>query len=258
MLPADEVTKRVKRLHAIIEACSPKTGADWKKFELELCTIWRRWDSTGALTVIISWIAAGSLQQQIAGVRDPDVAEPLWDGASWEMSVKHADGASLCRWLQKDPFTGRKTEFVLERVVCDCLDHERPCWVLLERAPDVPDFPNFSGKYKSFDIEACPKGYIRAETADSGRIFEPVTPESCRISMSMTVQIPAVIRWALTDSLLCWAANAGSRSSTKSWNNIIDKWGSVGYDQRTLDEASFYGPVNDRIKEFTNSRTTRM
>merc|ERR1711976_388011 len=100
------------------------------------------------------------------------------------MHSQHAEGSSLVRWLQKDPFSGRKTEVVVERVMCDCLDRkQQPCWVVLEKSPDIKNFEQFSGKWESFDIAPCPKGHLRAIIEDSGRVFEPISQDACRISM---------------------------------------------------------------------------
>merc|ERR1712176_545331 len=102
---------------------------------------------------------------------------------------------------------------------------------------DVADFETFSGRWESFDITACPKGFLRAITADSGRVIEPITPDSCRVSMSLVLQLPSFIRWAVTDSLLCWAVNMASKSTMKSWDTIVDKWDSSGWNERIRDNA---------------------
>merc|ERR1712216_961786 len=198
----------------------------------------------------MSWVAPGSLEQQVAAVRDAHVAEPLWDGACWDMRTQHAGGASLCRWLQKDPFSGRRTEVIVERILCDNLDSDKPCWVLLEKSPDVLDWEKFSGQWDSFDIEACPKGHMRAVMEEGGRVIEPLTSQQCRVSMAIKLQLPAVIRWIITDSLLCFAVNMGAKSTMKSWDNIVDNWDSSEYPNVFQEQAHFYGALKERVEAF--------
>merc|ERR1719188_440830 len=109
----------------------------------------------------------GSILQLLASIRDPHVAEPFWDGASWETRTQHAGNVTLSRWLQKNPINGKRQEVILERVLCDCLDEELPCWVLSERSPDIEGLQEFAGAYGPFRIPAVPKGYDRTRMAES-------------------------------------------------------------------------------------------
>lgn len=245
-----DVIKRAKRVRSVLQNTSTD-GPGWKRFDMELCAFWRRWDpETQALNMVLSWEAEGSLLQQIAVIRDAEVAEPLWNGACWQMWAQHAMGASLVGWLQKDPFTGKKTEVIVERVLCDCLDEALSCWVLLERSPDIDGWEDFLGSWGPFDIPAKPKGFCRSVVAPSGRIIEPISPNSARITMALSLELPAIVRWAVTDRVLTLAIRLGSKGNMKSWKNIINSWNSSGYNERMREQAAFYEPIEQRFKKY--------
>lgn len=243
--------ERVACVRRVLEACSPPSTAEWKHLDLEACRFWRRWDAEGkTLHAVSAWEAVGSLEQQIASMRDADVAEELWDGACWDMTCQQGDGATLVRWLQKEPLTGNKVEVILERTLCDCLDGDRPCWVLVERTPQIPDFENFSGRWGAFTIPAKPAGYTRPVTPECGRILEPIGPDRVRVTMAFTVQFPAVIWWLLSDRILTLGVSFASTSAMKSWEKIIGGWAKSGYPKRIQRDSDFYGPLEDRIAAF--------
>eukprot|EP00441_Pelagodinium_beii_P032730 CAMPEP_0197627826 /NCGR_PEP_ID=MMETSP1338-20131121/6332_1 /TAXON_ID=43686 ORGANISM="Pelagodinium beii, Strain RCC1491" /NCGR_SAMPLE_ID=MMETSP1338 /ASSEMBLY_ACC=CAM_ASM_000754 /LENGTH=363 /DNA_ID=CAMNT_0043198653 /DNA_START=49 /DNA_END=1140 /DNA_ORIENTATION=+ len=257
----DKLPCRVERVHRVLEACMPPSSPEWKRFDLESVEggcFWRCWDArTGNLKTIISWVAPGSLEKVIAYYRDAAEAEPLWQGECWGMRCQHADGISFQRWLQKEYFTARTTEVLVERCLCDCLDHSRPCWVLLERSPDVPNLSDFAGTCGNFEISPCPGGAYRTVMEESGRVLEPLTPDTVRTTMALSVHVPGLMRWALTDSLLHWGFEKGTKSSTKSWMHIIDNWDSSGYPRRIQDSKDFYEPVHDRISSLWKSSLIR-
>mmetsp|Transcript_103970 Transcript_103970/g.289710 ORF Transcript_103970/g.289710 Transcript_103970/m.289710 type:complete len:386 (+) Transcript_103970:119-1276(+) len=244
-----ELRERAARIRRVLQSCAPPEGGGWKRFDLETCTLWRCWDTaSGELKLIMSWEIQGSLLQQISSIRDADVAEPFWDGACWDMTAQHRGGASLVRWLQKDLFSGKKQEILLERVLCDCLDDELPCWVLSERSPDVERLQDLSGKYGLFDVPAAAPGYARQVMLESGRIIEPRGADRTRTSMALTAKVPAALRWLATDSLLTFGVKLGAKNTQKSWLRLVDQWDSSGYVQRIQEDSAFYGPVCERIR----------
>jgi hypothetical protein len=252
----DEHVSRVRDTFVELFSKDSEEGRNgWKKFELELCTLRRRWDpKTQALNIIMSWEAEGSILQQLAVIHDAEIAEPLWNGACWDISAQHHEGRSLVRWLQKDPFSGRKTEVIVERVLCDCLDEEdNPCWVLLERSPQVPDWDDYKGKWGPFDIPPKPKGYLRAVMAPSGRTIQPLSKNTCRSTMLLSLQVPAVVRWLVTDSLLTWAIKMTSKGTMKCWLDIIRGWDSSAYNERMKEKSLFYTQVENRENHYLNS-----
>jgi len=250
-----ELSNRMARVRRIQEECRPHTEKGWKRFDVETCTFWRTWDSkTGALKLVMQWDAIGSMQQQIAALRDADVCEPQWNGECWSMTSQHAKGASLVRWLQKDPFTGRKTEVLMERTLCDCLDEERPCWVLLERSPDVAKLETFSGTYGPFEIGPVPDGFLRSVTSECGRVLEPLGEDKVRVTMVIEIALPSIIRWVVTDSLMVFAIKTSSKGIQQSWNKIIEGWDTSGFNERIQKEAEFYEPVRARVAAYLQER----
>eukprot|EP00931_Biecheleriopsis_adriatica_P108332 TRINITY_DN82641_c0_g1_i1.p1 TRINITY_DN82641_c0_g1~~TRINITY_DN82641_c0_g1_i1.p1 ORF type:complete len:405 (+),score=90.53 TRINITY_DN82641_c0_g1_i1:45-1217(+) len=249
-LPVDlqRLSGWVQRTKTLREACQGREGADWKQFDLGMCKLWRRWDGATLHTTLV-WDASGSLQQQIMAMREADVLEPLWEGACWDMWAKHADGHSLVRWLQKDPFTGKKMEVMMERVFCACLDGDMPCWVVLEHSPEVPSFESYEGKYYDFDIAPTPAGYFRSITSNSGRVIQPISEDCCRVTMELSIQVPSAIRWLVSDSLLCFAVRMGGKSTMKSWDQIIEKWSTAGFEARAEREAHFYKPLAQSLQD---------
>lgn len=250
-----DLPERVRRVKAVRAGCTEPRGEGWKRFDLELCTVWRKWDTkTGNIKIVMRWEALGSLLHQVAALRDADLLEPLWDGACWDITCQHSAGTTLVRWLQKDPFTGKKCEVILERVLCDCLDCEPPCWVLLERTPDLEGFETFTGKWKNFDIAEVPKGFVRSVTGESGRVLVPAAESFCAVTMALDFHVPGVVRWALTDSLLALGIRSVSKSSKQSWDKIIQGWGTCGFEERMRRDAAFYDPIAARIHAHLKGR----
>jgi len=225
---------------------------------LESLTLWRCWDDkTGNLKLVMQWESPGSLQQMVASLRDSDVCEAAWDGGCWEMQNQQCGGATLARWLQKDPFSGKKTEVMLDRVLCDCLDDEnQPCWVLLERAPQIEGFETFAGQWGGFNIKSVPEGYTRAIAAESGRVCESVGEDKCRCTMVIDFKIPSFVRWLLTDSLLQLGVSKMSKATGASWEKIISGWSDLGFDDRMRENKAFYDPVIERIKTHLEKQKT--
>lgn len=239
---------RVDRVKEVMEACATPDGNSWVQFSLDEGNCWRRWDlESQKLHLLMRFEAKGSLQQMVAALRDVDVAEPLWDGACWDMHTQHHGGASLVRWFQKDPISGRRNEVLLERVFCDCLDSDTPCWVLSERTPDVTGLDTFEGRYGEFDIPKPTYGFTRTVTTNSGRVIEPISANRCRISIKLCLELPAAVRWAVTDSVLSFAGRMAAKSTLQSWNKIIDRWDASGFEERIQRDSAFYRPINDRM-----------
>eukprot|EP00928_Gymnodinium_smaydae_P038898 TRINITY_DN26713_c0_g2_i1.p1 TRINITY_DN26713_c0_g2~~TRINITY_DN26713_c0_g2_i1.p1 ORF type:complete len:370 (+),score=42.72 TRINITY_DN26713_c0_g2_i1:57-1166(+) len=242
----DEVNGRIERVQRFLKTCAPGPGKEWRRFDLELSTLWRCWDG-GTLKLILQWDAPGSLSQHIASVRAVECAEELWEGACWDMWSQHVGGVSLVRWLDKDSFTGRKREVLFERILCDCFDSDLPFWVLLERCPDVDD--GFQGKWGPFDVEPCPKGYTR-QPGDGGRLIEPIDDTHCRCTISYSIQVPALLRWIVTDAILKWGTTLGGKYTMKSWIKIIEGWESSKYSEYMKKHADFYETVKQRTAAF--------
>eukprot|EP00927_Polykrikos_kofoidii_P047151 TRINITY_DN41240_c0_g1_i1.p1 TRINITY_DN41240_c0_g1~~TRINITY_DN41240_c0_g1_i1.p1 ORF type:complete len:459 (-),score=66.38 TRINITY_DN41240_c0_g1_i1:67-1392(-) len=250
------VSRRKERVDRLIKACGPQDGDGWKQFDLDICSLWRCWDTkTGRLKLVMRWESPGSIQKQVAILREVDVAEPLWDGLCTGMTVQHAGGSTLARWLQRDPFTQRKVEVMLEREFCDCLEREMPCWVMSEASPAIENYETFQGAYGPFTISAVPQGYQRTVTEASGRLLEPKDANSCYTSMCLEIYIPPVIKWILTDSLLVLSVQLCSKNTMKSWVKIVDKWDELDWDERLVKERAFFEPVNTRIAAFFARRS---
>lgn len=240
----------VDKIDALRKACNSREGPGWKHFDLDICQLWRLWDThSGNLRLILSFEARGSLEQQISSMRNVDVIEPLWDGACIQTVCQHSQCRSLVRWLQKDPLSGKKMEVILQRVFCDCLDDISPCWVVLEQTPDLPDFDHFTGAWGPFHISELPKGHFRTVTAPGGRIIEPIARDRCRVTMELSVHIPAVIAWMVTDSLLAWAIKLSAKSATSSWDRIIDGWDSCDFSV-SKGAAAFQTQLESRLTEY--------
>lgn len=244
----DSLEEKVGRVRRQRKACAPRDGDGWKKFSLGTVTMWRQWEpKSNNLNVVLKYEAAGSLQQFIAAIRDADVAEPSWDGQCWDMETQQSCSSTLARWLQKDPLSGKHTEVLLDRVLCDCMEDEVPCWVLVERSPDIPDFETFSGQWSGFDIKSVPAGYIRTVMAESGRVMEYVDENCTRCTASLSFQLPNYVRWLVTDRFLTIAVRTFSAKTAQSWQKIVDDWPKGGYPNRIRENALFYGPVQERI-----------
>lgn len=240
-----ELNRRLDRVRLQLQQCSQTVGKGWQRFAIDsTSTMWRRWQGQ-TLHLTIQWEAIGSLQQQIASIRAVEFAEPLWDGACWDMWSQHANGASLVRWLEKEPLTGRKREIILERVLCDCLDFERPCWVVLERSPDVADLQNLSGQWGGFNIGPVPKGFTRV-ASDGGRMIEPIDASRCRCTISVSADVPKVISWLVTDNAMKMVAQFLMKSMTNSWNRIIEGWDGTGYGKHMRENPELYDTVARR------------
>lgn len=246
-----ELASRSQRVRDVLHDLSSARleSPGWKSFEMESVTFWRRWDPDNqALEIVSSWESRGSLLQQVAVIRDAEIAEPLWNGQCWDIWAQHAPGVSLVRWLQKDPITGRKLENIVERVLCDCLDEDTPCWVLLERTPDIPGYEGFCGTWGPFNIPVKPKGFERSTRPLSGRIIRPISPSTTRTVLGERVVLPAAIRWFCTDRVLLVAMRLIASGLLKSWNDIIDGWDKSEYDTRISEQSSFYDPISDSVQ----------
>lgn len=251
-----DVPARAAQVRALLD----KVGAyeqqsGWQALEAGEVVMWRRWDpTTKALQVIMSWEARGALVQQVAVCRDAELAEPLWEGACWDMWSQHAGGASMVRWLQKDPFTGKRTEVIQERVICDCLDEPKPCYVILERSPDVMDWDTFSGPYGLFHVPAKPPGVLRAVFEPGGKVLEPISPTECRVTMTLTLRLPGAIRWVVTDSVLILAVKQIYKSSIKAWNTIVDGWSTSEYPSVQQQKSAFYASIEERVAAYLDMK----
>mmetsp|Transcript_44762 Transcript_44762/g.77542 ORF Transcript_44762/g.77542 Transcript_44762/m.77542 type:complete len:96 (+) Transcript_44762:2-289(+) len=94
---------------------------------------------------------------------------------------------------------------------------------------------------------------MRAVMAPSGRCVQPLSATATRTTYALKLQLPTIVRWAVTDSVLTFAVGLGSKRSTKSWNNIIASWESSGYIERMREQASFYKPIEERVKKYLES-----
>jgi len=149
----------------------------------------------------------------------------------------------LVRWLEKDPCLGKKSEVYMERVLCNCMHLDPPCWVLSERSPDVKNFQDFTGKYGPFDILARPRGFHRATAKEGGRILEPISENQVRVTCSLSLELPQIVSWTITDSLLFFGVSAFSKAAFRSWNKLMDNWESSPFIARVHKDAEFYEPI---------------
>ena len=227
----------------------------WKRLEIDnpRCTLWRCWLRSGELKTIIRYETQGSLIQFISSLRDVDVSEPFWKGVAWDMSSEQQGGTSLVQWKQNHPVSGSKQEVILERILCDCLDEELPCWILSERSPDVECLQDFSGWYGSFSIPAVADGHSRVVTTESGRVIEPIGPHRCRVSMAYSFMLPKVIKWLARDSVLALCVRLTAQSTIKSWVALVDQWETTGYGERMKRDSQFYQPLAERIARYLES-----
>merc|ERR1712060_481619 len=80
-----------------------------------------------------------------------------------------------------------------------------------------------------------------------GRVIEPVDDTHVRVTMALNVDVPAAIRWVVTDSLLGFVFRKGYESAAKSWNDIIAGFDTIGYAERMQNEAAFYKTFDERL-----------
>merc|ERR1711920_585435 len=139
-------------------------------------------------------------------------------------------------------------ELYVERVFCDCMDAPVPCWIMLEKSPDFPEGKDFSGKWGPFEIRPVPDKVQRIVMKEGARLVEPMAQQDrVRVSAITTYQIPAVVRWMATDTILGIAMKKASEAASKSWDKVIATWGATGWDERMRMEAHFYNVLDESI-----------
>lgn len=253
----EAVEERAEFIKRMFATCRPPKGeAGWTYLPLSdghhEAQGWTRWIDGGAtVQIIFQFSSDGSLVQQLASIRDGDVLEKLWGGVSWDMSNQHADGATLSNWKERTPVIGKQVEVLLERYFSNCLDDpDLPCWVLAERSPNVEDFTTFSGAWGPFIIPPLVKGFTRTPDVEAGRVIEPLGSNRCRVTSAITLPVPALVRWFLSDSIVSLALKAGVKVGHRSWQKVVDAWDRSGMDERLQREAAFYGAAQRSLDDF--------
>lgn len=253
----EAVEERAEFIKRMFATCRPPKGQPgWTFLPLSdgqhEAQGWTRWvDGGTTVQIIFQFSSDGSLVQQLASIRDGDVLEQLWGGMSWDMSNQHADGSTLSNWKERTPVIGKQVEVLLERFFCNCLDDpDLPCWVLAERSPRIADFTTFAGPWGPFTIPALVKGFTRTPDVEAGRVVEPLGRGRCRVTSSITLPIPGLVRWFLSDSVLSLALKAGVKLGHRSWQKVVDAWDSSGMDARLDREKAFYGAVQESLDNY--------
>lgn len=242
------------RVKDVLSRCAPPRQKEgWKYFNVDGSEMWRNWDKdeVGKLSAYLIWEAGGTLVQHLASTRDGDAIEPLWDGAFWGMKAEHRGNVTLMKWLEKEKLTGNKVEIIVERIFCELLDMSpTPCWLVLERSPQVENFETFEGEWEGFQID--PPQHTRLVVKDNWRIIEPLSPTNVRCYAIISGIIPGALRWMISDMVIGIGFKMALKSSMKSWETIVKSLNEKPeiMAERQTQEAAFYDSVEESSKAY--------